>query len=132
VRKDSDIDTIKDTINLIGDKILLSLGIEMIGVDCVFRELGLVSWILMLIYINRCVRCGSKSPGGTAGRMCEWMSNYTECAVCHSLSQCHVCDVAYRESDLVVKCVHCDRWSHVSCKASLGEDEANKLIKQGI
>jgi len=46
VRKDSDIDTIKDTIKLIqllamslhGDKILLSLGIEIIGVDCVFRE----------------------------------------------------------------------------------------------
>ncbi len=46
VRKNSDIDTIKDTINLIqllvtslkGDKILLSLGIEIMGVDCVFRE----------------------------------------------------------------------------------------------
>ena len=53
------VDTIKDTIKLIqllvvkGDKILLSLGIEIIGVDCVFRELGLVNWILMLIYINR-------------------------------------------------------------------------------
>jgi hypothetical protein len=31
----------------------LTLGIEIIGVDCVFRELGLVSWILMLIYINK-------------------------------------------------------------------------------
>jgi hypothetical protein len=49
VRKDSDIDTIKETIKLIqllvtslhGDKTLLSLGIEVIGVDCVFRELGL-------------------------------------------------------------------------------------------
>ena len=54
--------TIKDTIKLIlllvtslnCYKILWSLGIENIGVDCVFRELGLVSWILiwMLIYIN--------------------------------------------------------------------------------
>ena len=46
--KDSDIDTIKDTIKLIhllvtslhGDKILLLLGIEILGVDCVLRELG--------------------------------------------------------------------------------------------
>jgi hypothetical protein len=36
-----------------GDKILLSLGIEIIGVDCVFRELGLVSWILTQIYMNK-------------------------------------------------------------------------------
>ena len=34
-----------------GDKILLSYGIEIIGVDCAFRELGLVSWISMLINI---------------------------------------------------------------------------------
>jgi len=44
VRKDSDTDTINDTIKLIqllvtslnGDKILLSLGIEIIGVDQTF------------------------------------------------------------------------------------------------
>ena len=30
----------------------MSLRIETIGVDCVFRELGLVSWILMQIYIS--------------------------------------------------------------------------------
>ena len=59
VPKDSDIDTIKDTIKLVlllvvkDDKILLSLGIETIGVDFVFRGLELVSWILMLTYINR-------------------------------------------------------------------------------
>lgn len=75
----------------------------------------------------KCVRCGSKSPGGD---MCEWQNNYTECAICFSLSECHVCEVAYKENDLVVKCAHCDRWSHVSCKHTLGEDEANKLIKQ--
>jgi len=35
--------------SLNGDKILLSLGIEIIGVDCVFRELGLVQrWSNML------------------------------------------------------------------------------------
>jgi hypothetical protein len=64
VRKDSDIDTVKDAMKLIqllvkslnGDKILLSSGIEIIGVDCVFRELGLVSRILMPIYINRPLR----------------------------------------------------------------------------
>ncbi len=57
VRKNSDIDTIKDTIKLIhllvkslnDDKILLSLGTEILGGDCVFRELGLVK--LMLIYM---------------------------------------------------------------------------------
>ena len=57
VRKDSDIATIKDTIKLIhllvkslnDDKILLSLGTEILGGDCVFRELGLVK--LMLIYM---------------------------------------------------------------------------------
>jgi hypothetical protein len=55
------VDTIKDTIKLIqllvtplnGDKILLSSEIEIIGIDCGFRELGSVSWILMLININK-------------------------------------------------------------------------------
>jgi len=50
VRKDSDIDTIKDTIKLI-HLLVKSLGTEILGGDCVFRELGLVSWKLMLIYM---------------------------------------------------------------------------------
>ena len=53
--KNDPVDSIKGTIKLVqllvtslnGDKILLSLGVEIIGVNCVFRELWLVSWILM-------------------------------------------------------------------------------------
>ena len=71
-----------------GDKILLSLGIEIIGVDCVFRELGLVSWILMLIYINtgnhmtkeeeEAVRADSRRK-----RVKKWLSNARkQCLLC--------------------------------------------------
>ena len=48
VRKDSDMDTIKDTIKFI-HLLVKSLGTEILGGDCVFRELGLVK--LMLIYM---------------------------------------------------------------------------------
>ena len=50
VRKDSDMDTIKDTIKFI-HLLVKSLGTEILGGDCVFRKLGLVSWKLMLIYM---------------------------------------------------------------------------------
>lgn len=75
----------------------------------------------------KCLKCGSKTPGGS---MCDWKDNYTECSICYSLSQCHLCELNYNNDEFISKCIRCERWSHLSCKQSLNEDEANNLIKQ--
>ena len=77
----------------------------------------------------RCHKCGAKTPGSAT---LEWKNNYTECALCHSLAVCHMCEQAYKEPELISKCLHCDRWSHISCKSCLGEDEAAKLVRHGF
>jgi histone-lysine N-methyltransferase MLL3 len=55
----------------------------------------------------KCLKCGSKTPGKE--NTLEWKNNYTECAICFSLTNCHICEMNYKESDSVVKCTHCDR-----------------------
>lgn len=60
----------------------------------------------------KCAKCGiTKLPSGH-----EWKNNYTECALCFSLSQCHLCTSNYAEGDVIVKCTKCELWSHASCE----------------
>lgn len=60
----------------------------------------------------KCVKCGTSRP--LAGY--EWKNNYTECAFCYSLTQCHMCAHDYVEGDVIAKCTKCDRWCHVACE----------------
>jgi hypothetical protein len=77
----------------------------------------------------KCSKCGSRTPG----KSFEWKNNYTECALCFSTSECHLCEKKYTENELVGKCVECERWSHLSCKNELSEEEAEKqFTKQGF
>ena len=75
----------------------------------------------------KCLKCNSKTPG----KNFEWKNNYTECGLCNSFTMCHVCSVNYKETDLILKCLYCERWSHVNCKLSISEEEAEKLGMQG-
>jgi hypothetical protein len=75
----------------------------------------------------KCLKCNSKTPG----KNFEWKNNYTECGLCNSFTTCHVCSVNYKETDLILKCIYCERWSHVNCKLSISEEEAEKLGMQG-
>jgi hypothetical protein len=76
----------------------------------------------------KCIKCGSRTSGGYN---LEWKNNYTECGLCHSLSECPQCDQAYKEAELLLKCSHCDRWSHANCKSQLNEEEVEKMAKKG-
>lgn len=77
----------------------------------------------------KCLKCGSKTPGG---KKCEWKNNYTECGLCNSLNTCPCCSVNYKENELILKCIYCERWSHVNCKNQINEDEAERLALQGF
>ncbi|XP_070175347.1 histone-lysine N-methyltransferase 2C-like isoform X3 [Littorina saxatilis] len=75
----------------------------------------------------RCLYCGSTSPGTG----CHWMSNYTKCGPCHSKLSCPVCCRHYREEELIIQCVHCDRWLHCMCDGLRNEDEAELAADYG-
>jgi hypothetical protein len=77
----------------------------------------------------KCVKCGARSPGG---KKMEWKNNYTECALCNSVTSCHLCQTAYKESELIGKCGTCERWSHLSCKSHLSDEEAEKQYGQAF
>lgn len=66
----------------------------------------------------RCVRCHTRRS--TRG---EWKNNYTECAVCYSLTQCPVCARDYVDGEPIGKCTRCERWSHVVCAAHNPSDD---------
>jgi len=79
----------------------------------------------------KCQRCGTREAGPNANS--EWKNNYTECEACFSLTQCHVCEVSYNTGDSIVKCQHCNLWSHVSCRQLLlSEEDTNRLVRQGF
>ena len=80
----------------------------------------------------KCVKCGTTAvpKGGGLGALTEWWkNNYTECALCFSLTQCHMCSRDYAESDLVGKCVKCERWAHVSCDG-FADQHSNAYFNQ--
>lgn len=76
----------------------------------------------------KCTICGSRSPG----KGFEWKNNYSECAHCNSLSCCYVCEANYNESDIVAKCLKCERWSHVNCRIQISEEDAEKKYAQNF
>jgi hypothetical protein len=82
----------------------------------------------------KCLKCGSKSPGRGAksGPKLEWKNNFTECAHCYSLSICHLCNIDYNESDIIVKCLKCEQWSHANCRTQMFEEELERrFLAQG-
>ena len=77
----------------------------------------------------RCLKCNSKTPGKNS----EWFNNYTECGLCYSLKVCHVCRLEYKESDILIKCSGCEKWSHSgshsgNCRIALSEEEVKQSI----
>ncbi len=78
----------------------------------------------------KCMKCGSKTPGNYG---CEWKNNYTECEPCFSMSQCPMCNKNYKENEIILKCMQCDRWCHHNCdnSSNLTEDEADRLANDG-
>ena len=80
----------------------------------------------------RCLKCGAKTPG----KRSEWYSNYTECGLCYSLRVCPACNLEYKDTDVLVKCGGCEKWSHSgslgggSCKTPLGEDDVKQALSQ--
>jgi [histone H3]-lysine4 N-trimethyltransferase MLL3 len=77
----------------------------------------------------RCLKCNSKTPGKNS----EWHNNYTECGLCYSLKVCHVCRLEYKDSDVLIKCSGCEKWSHSgahsgNCKISLSEEDVKQAI----
>lgn len=68
---------------------------------------------IIYIYIicqfdTRCVVCTLCSRT-TPGKSCKWMSNYTLCGPCASLTTCPICKTLYKVDDLMIQCVECER-----------------------
>ncbi|XP_069119821.1 histone-lysine N-methyltransferase 2C-like isoform X3 [Argopecten irradians] len=74
-----------------------------------------------------CVNCGSTTPGFG----CQWQNNYTQCGPCSSKQECPACQKYYREDDLVIQCVQCDRWIHGQCDQLKNEDDAERAADFG-
>ncbi|XP_060784206.1 histone-lysine N-methyltransferase 2C isoform X2 [Neoarius graeffei] len=70
-----------------------------------------------------CTQCGATSPG----LRCEWQNNYTQCALCASLTSCPVCLLDYSEEEIILQCRQCDRWMHASCQGFHSEEEVEKI-----
>ncbi|XP_033732984.1 LOW QUALITY PROTEIN: histone-lysine N-methyltransferase 2C-like [Pecten maximus] len=74
-----------------------------------------------------CVNCGSTTPGFG----CQWQNNYTQCGPCSSKQECPACQKYYREDELVIQCVQCDRWIHGHCDQLKNEDDAERAADFG-
>ncbi|VDQ02559.1 unnamed protein product, partial [Trichobilharzia regenti] len=66
-----------------------------------------------------CTNCGQRDPGVNG----KWHANYSICAPCASLTTCPVCNLAYREEELLIRCALCTRWAHANCDQLRTEDE---------
>ena len=75
----------------------------------------------------RCVTCGATTPG--IG--CQWQNNYSQCGPCASISICPLCHRCYREDELIILCLHCERWLHANCDGILTEEEAERASDFG-
>ncbi|CAF0859220.1 unnamed protein product, partial [Didymodactylos carnosus] len=75
----------------------------------------------------RCLKCGSTAPGPSHNdSICSWKNNYTECDPCYSARVCSVCSKSYKDNELVLQCVKCERWSHAMCENIPNEDRINE------
>lgn len=74
-----------------------------------------------------CQKCGTNSPGTN----CTWQNGFTECGPCASQSQCASCLEGYADSELIIQCSYCDRWSHCNCDDIHTEEEAERCIDEG-
>ncbi|XP_054279340.1 histone-lysine N-methyltransferase 2D-like isoform X3 [Macrosteles quadrilineatus] len=75
----------------------------------------------------QCLTCGSSEPGVSS----SWLKNYTECGPCGSRTQCPSCSQPYVESELIIKCIQCDRWFHCMCDNIQTEEEADMCAEDG-
>ncbi|VEN62754.1 unnamed protein product [Callosobruchus maculatus] len=75
----------------------------------------------------QCQVCGATDPGFN----CTWMNNWTECGPCASHVNCASCSEPYTEGDLIIQCVHCERWLHGSCDFIKTEEDAEKCAEEG-
>lgn len=85
-------------------------------------------------WCTKCGKCGSRQPG-PAGSACEWMSNYSECALCHSMHTCASCLKGYKQDEIILKCEQCERWTHGACGEPgvvLSEEDAERLANDGF
>ena len=57
-----------------------------------------------------CLTCGATTPGTGS---CQWQNNYSQCGPCSSLEMCPVCGVSYYEGELIIQCLHCQRWATI-------------------
>ncbi|XP_014291793.1 histone-lysine N-methyltransferase 2C isoform X5 [Halyomorpha halys] len=74
-----------------------------------------------------CQTCGSNNPGPNS----TWQSNFTQCGPCASRTVCPACLELYTDGDLIIKCIHCDRWLHCLCDTISNENEAEACCAQG-
>lgn len=74
-----------------------------------------------------CTNCCTTTPGFG----CNWMNNYTQCGPCHSNIYCPACKMAYRDGEMVIQCVQCDRWLHGMCDGLCNEDDLERAADYG-
>ena len=67
-----------------------------------------------------CQKCGRNSPGKNS----SWFNGFLECGPCASQVACYVCHQQYNESELIIQCSSCERWSHCLCDNIKNEEEA--------
>jgi len=75
----------------------------------------------------QCLTCGSSEPGVSS----TWLKNYTECGPCGSRTHCPSCNQSYVDSELIIKCIQCDRWFHCMCDNIQTEEEAEMCAEDG-
>ncbi|KAH8023971.1 hypothetical protein HPB51_020644 [Rhipicephalus microplus] len=74
-----------------------------------------------------CVKCGATEPGNGS----QWQNNYTQCGPCWSATTCPLCLLKYKESELVILCVQCERWMHGMCDQISSEEDAERCAEYG-
>ncbi|XP_028398675.1 LOW QUALITY PROTEIN: histone-lysine N-methyltransferase 2C-like [Dendronephthya gigantea] len=74
-----------------------------------------------------CTLCARTTPG----KSCKWMSNYTLCGPCSSLTTCPICKTLYKVDDLMIQCVECERWLHAYCDQFTKEIDVERAADAG-
>ena len=74
-----------------------------------------------------CITCGATTPGTS----CQWQNNYSQCGPCASVAICPLCHRYYRDEEMIILCLHCDRWLHANCDGILTEDDAERAADFG-
>lgn len=74
-----------------------------------------------------CRSCGTTDPGVRS----QWETNYTECGPCASRIQCPVCKTKYQDSQLLLQCEECVRWSHAACDGYMRDADVEAVSDSG-